>query len=258
MSRHGGSGQSRASATYSFDLQDFKDIPTGALTHLYFSFGYISPGTFDLVPMDDLSPDLFSQFTDVKKSNPGLKTVIALGGWTFNDNGTATQPVFSDMVSTAANRALFIKKLFAFMRQYAFDGVDFDWEYPGATDRGGKPEDGKNFVTFLKELNEENDKQLMHYVVSFTVPTSFWYLRHFDLKAVDYVDFVNVMSYDLHGVSQAISLPPASSFVCIGNLDIELKRQHDFEELLSSQASWWLVKVSDAAIICIIILLSKL
>ncbi|RYN32093.1 hypothetical protein AA0112_g6268 [Alternaria arborescens] len=179
---------------------DFKDIPTGALTHLYFSFGYISPGTFDLVPMDDLSPDLFSQFTDVKKSNPGLKTVIALGGWTFNDNGTATQPVFSDMVSTAANRALFIKKLFAFMRQYAFDGVDFDWEYPGATDRGGKPEDGKNFVTFLKELNEENDKQLMHYVVSFTVPTSFWYLRHFDLKAVDYVDFVNVMSYDLHGI----------------------------------------------------------
>ncbi|KAI4634170.1 uncharacterized protein J4E87_001340 [Alternaria ethzedia] len=179
---------------------DFKNIPTGALTHLYFSFGYISPGTFDLVPMDDLSPDLFSQFTDVKKSNPGLKTVIALGGWTFNDNGTATQPVFSDMVSTAANRALFIKKLFAFMRQYAFDGVDFDWEYPGATDRGGKPEDGKNFVTFLKELNEENDKQLMHYVVSFTVPTSFWYLRHFDLKAVDYVDFVNVMSYDLHGI----------------------------------------------------------
>ncbi|KAI1525284.1 Glycosyl hydrolase family 18 protein, partial [Pyrenophora tritici-repentis] len=42
---------------------DFKDIPTGALTHLFFSFGYISPGEFDLVPMDDLKPDLFSQFT---------------------------------------------------------------------------------------------------------------------------------------------------------------------------------------------------
>lgn len=109
-------------------LQDFKDIPTGALTHLYFSFGYISPGEFDLVPMDDLDPDLFSQFTEVKRSNPGLKTVIALGGWTFNDNGTATQPVFSNMVSTAANRAKFIKKLFSFMREYAFDGVDFDWE----------------------------------------------------------------------------------------------------------------------------------
>jgi chitinase len=31
------------------------------------------------------------------------------------------------------------------------------------------------------------------------VPTSFWYLRGFDLKAADHVDFVNVMSYDLHG-----------------------------------------------------------
>jgi len=139
------------------------------------------------------------------------------------------------MVSTAANRALFIKKLFAFMRQYAFDGVDFDWEYPGATDRGGKPEDGKNFVTFLKELNE-NDKQLMHYVISFTVPTSFLYLRHFDLKAVDYVDFVNVVSYDLHGVSQAIYLSPTSSLVYIGKSDIELKRRHSFEELPFPQA----------------------
>lgn len=61
-----------------------------------------------------------------------------------------------------------------------------DWEYPGAPDRGGRPDDGKNFVTFLKELDDANKKQQMHYVVSFTVPTSFWYLRHFDLKAVDY------------------------------------------------------------------------
>lgn len=99
------------------------------------------------------------------------------------------------MVSSEANRAKFIRNLFAFMRQYAFDGIDFDWEYPGAPDRGGKPEDGKNFVTFLKELDEANKKQQMHYIVSFTVPTSFWYLRHFDLKAVDYVDFVNVMRY---------------------------------------------------------------
>jgi chitinase len=207
--------------------------------------------------MDDLSPDLFSQFTDVKKSNPGLKTVIALGGWTFEDNGPATQPVFSDMVSTAANRALSIKKLSAFMRQYAFDGVDFDWEYPGATNRGDEPEDDRNFVTFLKELNEENDEQLMHYVVSFTVPTSFWYLKHFDLEAVDYVDFVNVMSYDLHGISQAIYLPPASSPVYIGKSDIELKRRHTFEELPFLKAPLWLVKVSDAAMMCISLLLSK-
>lgn len=58
------------------------------------------------------------------------------------------------------------------------------------------PEDGVNFTQFLKELEEENNRQPKKYIVSFTVPTSFWYLRHFDLKAIDYTDFVNVMSYE--------------------------------------------------------------
>jgi len=179
---------------------DFNDIPVGALTHVHFSFGYITPGDFKVAPMDDLKASLFEDFTAIKKKNPKLKAIVALGGWTFNDNGTATQPVFSNMVSSAANRKTFINNLFGFLRKYAFDGVDFDWEYPGAPDRGGKPDDGKNFVTFLKELDDLNKQQPEKYTISFTVPTSYWYLRWFDLKAVDYVDYVNVMSYDLHGI----------------------------------------------------------
>ncbi|KAL8350543.1 hypothetical protein RB598_005715 [Gaeumannomyces tritici] len=178
---------------------DFNKIPVGAFTHLYFSFAFITPGDFNIAPMDDLDPELFTKFTEVKKRNSGLQTVVALGGWTFNDPGPF-QTVFSDLVGSKENRGKFIENLFAFMRKFAFDGVDFDWEYPGADDRGGKPDDGKNFVTFLKELNDYNKKQTRHYVVSFTAPTSYWYLRHFDLKVVDYVDFVNVMSYDLHGI----------------------------------------------------------
>ncbi|KAJ8123757.1 hypothetical protein ONZ43_g362 [Nemania bipapillata] len=177
---------------------NFKDIPVGALTHAHFSFAYITPGTFQIAPMDDLDPDLFNDFTAIKASNPGLKAIVALGGWTFTDPG-ATQKVFSEMVSSAENRKTFIGNLMGFMRKYAFDGVDFDWEYPGAPDRGGSPDDGKNFVTFLKELDDVNKQQPEKYVVSFTAPTSYWYLRWFDLKAVDYVDWINVMSYDLHG-----------------------------------------------------------
>ncbi len=76
--------------------------------------------------MDAQSPDLFSALTDLKKKNSGLKTVVALGGWTFNDPG-ATQAVYSNMVSSQANRAKFIVNLLSFLREYAFDGVDFDW-----------------------------------------------------------------------------------------------------------------------------------
>ena len=37
--------------------------------------------------MDTLSSDLFNDLTNVKKKNSGLKAIVALGGWTFNDNG---------------------------------------------------------------------------------------------------------------------------------------------------------------------------
>jgi chitinase len=74
--------------------------------------------------------------------------------------------------------------------------ITVEQEYPGAEDRGGAPDDGINFTQFLKELDEENNKQPKKYIVSYTAPTSFWYLRHFDLKSVDYVDFINVMSYE--------------------------------------------------------------
>ena len=98
----------------------------GGLTHLVFSFGFITPGDFKIAPMEALPLSLFSDLTGLKKKNSGLKCMIALGGWTFNDPGP-TQLVFSDMVATKASRSLFIVNLISFMRQYAFDGVDFDW-----------------------------------------------------------------------------------------------------------------------------------
>ncbi|KAL2259976.1 hypothetical protein VTK26DRAFT_6171 [Humicola hyalothermophila] len=180
-----------------------EQIPVAALTHLMFSFAYITPGDFRIVPMDDLDPNLFQKMTALKRRNKALKVMVALGGWTFNDPGP-TQTVFHDVAKSKENRTTFINNLLSFMRQYAFDGVDFDWEYPGAEDRGGQEEDGQNFTLLLKELKEAIKKQPLEYVVSFTTPTSYWYLRHFDIKgSTDAVDFVNIMSYDLHGVWDA-------------------------------------------------------
>jgi chitinase len=81
--------------------------------------------------------------------------------------------------------------------------ADIGLEYPGAGDRGGQPDDGKNFVTLLSELRDAVGKEPVPYIISFTAPTSYWYLKNFDLAAVDHVDWVNVMSYDLHGVWDA-------------------------------------------------------
>lgn len=38
------------------------------------------------------------------------------------------------------------------------------------------------------------------YGISITLPSSFWYLQHFDVVTMqDYLDWFNVMSYDIHG-----------------------------------------------------------
>ncbi|RSL60097.1 hypothetical protein CEP53_005571 [Fusarium sp. AF-6] len=187
-----------------------EDIPVDGLTHIYYSFAYIQPKTYKIVPMQDekdgsLITETFTQFTALKRKNPSLRAVVALGGWTFNDNHTIWQPVFSDLASTSAKRATFVSELVKFMDRYGFDGVDIDWEYPGAGDRGGQPDDGENLTKLFKDIRAGFDKMSgKHKEISFTAPTSYWYMRHFDLTAsAKAVDYINVMSYDLHGIWDA-------------------------------------------------------
>jgi chitinase len=61
--------------------------------------------------------------------------------------------------------------------------------------------DGENYTALLRELRDAIDASGRDYIVTFTAPSSYWYLRHFDLKAMEaYVNWINLMSYDLHGV----------------------------------------------------------
>ncbi|KAE8419746.1 glycoside hydrolase superfamily [Aspergillus pseudocaelatus] len=173
-----------------------EEIPVELLTHLIFSFGFIAPITYRVLPMPDTKEALFKQVTDVKKKNPNLKVLVALGGWTHTDPGPYRE-VFTTMVSSPANRQTFITNLLSFLNQYGFDGVDIDWEYPGAEERGGRPTDKENFTKLLQEM-----RQVFHskYVMTFAAPLASYYLRNYDLKgASEAVDWINVMAYDIHG-----------------------------------------------------------
>ncbi|OTB16723.1 glycoside hydrolase family 18 protein, partial [Daldinia sp. EC12] len=171
------------------------------LTHLNFAFAYIAPGSFDLIPMDDQTPEsLWKLSTDAKQYNPNLKVFVAIGGWTFSDNDTVTQPLFGEIASTAANRQKFADNVVRFANRYGFDGLDIDWEYPGAPDRGGKPEDTENFTLLMKTLRQTFNGSPRQLGLTFTAPSSYWYLKWFDLPGlVKYADWINLMSYDLHG-----------------------------------------------------------
>jgi chitinase len=148
--------------------------------------------------MDSVTEDTYSQITNLKQKAPGLKIWISLGGWTFSDNDTDTQAVWGDLVSTQANRGTFASNLMVFMKQWGFDGVDLDWEYPGAPDRGGNKEDSQNFVYLLQTLQFLFDTTDSKFGLSFTAPTSYWYLRWFKIDQMHkYVNWINLMTYDL-------------------------------------------------------------
>ena len=76
-------------------------------------------------------PTLYQDTTSAKMYNSNLKVFISIGGWTFSDNGTSTQPLFGEIASSAANRQTFANNVLRFLGEFGFDGVDLDWEYPG-------------------------------------------------------------------------------------------------------------------------------
>ena len=63
----------------------------------------------------------------LKEKNPDLKVMLAVGGWA--EGGKK----YSDMANTAESRTRFVKSAVAFIKKHGFDGLDYDWEYPGAS-----------------------------------------------------------------------------------------------------------------------------
>lgn len=95
------------------------------MTHINVAFGFIKPDTYEIHPMRGATIAGFQNVTNLKQQAPGLKVWLALGGWTFSDNGTDTQPVFGDIASTALKRSQFIDKLLRFMTEVS--GFDEVW-----------------------------------------------------------------------------------------------------------------------------------
>lgn len=62
-----------------------------------------------------------------KQSDPNVKVLLAIGGYSA---GTYN---FETISSTSANRQHFADNAVIFLRQYGFDGLDVDWEFPSAS-----------------------------------------------------------------------------------------------------------------------------
>ncbi|KAL4986581.1 hypothetical protein BDW68DRAFT_178605 [Aspergillus falconensis] len=175
-----------------------EEIPVGGYTHLIFSFLYIDLGTYELAPMESNQTDLYARFTALKEYS--IEAWISIGGWAMNDPG-AYANVFSTLAASTTAQQAFLDSLVAFLDQYGFDGVDIDWEYPGASDRFGTKADYANFVSFLQKVRSALGSS---YGLSITLPSSYWYLQNFDIaKIAETIDWFNFMSYDIYGTWDA-------------------------------------------------------
>lgn len=144
-----------------------------------------------------------------------------------------------EIAADAGKRQTFANNVVHFMKQNGFDDLDIDWEYPGAEDRGGKIEDTANYVSLLQVLRQTFDSSGGSFGLSFTAPSSYWYLRWFDLpNMIKYADWINLMSYDLHDVWDATN--PIGSIV---------QGHTNLTEIKLAAELFWRVNISPAKIV---------
>lgn len=161
--------QHLAAVTNELTVMDPSQIPLGWYTHINFAFSLLDPIFFAMDPMSSDVASLYKQVTHLKSRTIGLEVWISIGGWAFNDPGK-TRTTFSDLAaSPEIFQEEFFHSLITFMLNNNFDGVDIDWEYPVAKDRGGIDADFKNFVTLLARLRKRLNSSGRDFGLSITI-----------------------------------------------------------------------------------------
>ncbi|KAK7070518.1 Cht3p [Halocaridina rubra] len=172
------------------------DIDPFSCTHVIYSFAGLKENEHTIQALDeelDIVKGAYKAAVGLKEQNPSLKVMIAIGGW--NEGGKK----YSDMASTKERRDKFVQSVVSFLQEHKFDGLDLDWEYPGASDRGGRWADKANFADLVEELATAFKPH--GWILSAAVsPAKFRVNEGYDVpRLAQHLDFINVMTYDLRG-----------------------------------------------------------
>lgn len=176
-------------------------IDASKLTHINYAFANISSDLKITLGYPDVDPANIKLLNSLKQTNPNLKTLISVGGWSWSGK-------FSDVALSDASRTVFADSCVAFITQYGFDGVDLDWEYPvsgGLATNIKRPEDKQNFTLLLQKIREKLDARGIldnkHYLLTIAGGTDKSYINNVEIaKLPQYLDYATVMTYDLHGM----------------------------------------------------------
>ena len=177
------------------------------LTHINYAHGrFANPSTGDggiVITESKKAP--IKDVVALKSVNPRHKVMLMIGGWGAHADG------FSMMARDAAKRTAFCQSVKSLLDKHSLDGVDIDWEYPTQSadnETGADPSDTRNFNLVLKELRETigTDK-----IISFASSSSAKYVDW--PNAMKYLDYVNVMTYDMGAAPNGHNSPLHKSAV---------------------------------------------
>ena len=155
----------------------------GRVTHINYAFGHVND-TFDGVRIDNESR--LKRIIALKNESPSLNICLSVGGW-----GSGR---FSEMAADETLRKSFATDCARAVKEFGLDGIDIDWEYPTSAAAGisASEADKDNFTLLMRDLREAigDDK----FLTLATVCSA----QYIDFPAImPYVNFVNIMSYDM-------------------------------------------------------------
>ncbi|XP_055870468.1 chitinase-3-like protein 1 isoform X1 [Biomphalaria glabrata] len=171
----------RSSALARFDVAN---VDPYICTHIIYAFGRIDGSNTNLQTPSDESR--YSLFTDLKKQNSQLRTLLSIGG--ENDHGEG----FVTVSQNDSQTGVFASRAVAFLRKYHFDGLDIDWEYPNVNTSA-------NFVRILKSLRQafDQDTTTPRLLLTIAAPAGSINMLGFNITEINkYVDYVSLMTYD--------------------------------------------------------------
>ncbi|MCD7460171.1 hypothetical protein HAX54_042980 [Datura stramonium] len=102
-------------------------IETSLFTHIYYAFLNPSHETYKF-EISDQTAEKLKAFTSTLHSNkPTVNVLLSIGGWGVVGELAET---YARMASSSSSRWDFINSSIKVARDYNFDGIDFDWEFP--------------------------------------------------------------------------------------------------------------------------------
>lgn len=170
-------------------LADVRAEDCRALDVINLAFGHVIEGRI-VYDMDGKEKEL----ERIRRENPDIKIVLSIGGWSADG--------FSQAAATEEGRELFARTALEILETYGLDGVDLDWEYPCMSIAGiaASPADKENFTLLLQKNREVLDAGNREYLLTIAAGGDSYYTRCTDMaEAQKYLDYVQLMTYDLRG-----------------------------------------------------------